>query len=71
MFSYRVAEGKMGMNCIWNINNKKRQFEYLINGHNIYGKESELKGVYRFEDKLITWTHENGAASFVWVRPGI
>ena len=70
MFCYRVAEGKIGVNSIWHINNKERGNEYLINGNKIERKDGKRKGVYRFEDKLITWTDED-SSPFVWVRPGI
>ena len=69
-FCYRVAEAKIGANLIWNINNKLRAKEYLINGNKIESKDGEEKGFYRFDDKLITWTKENGSP-FVWVRTGI
>ena len=55
---------------MWNMNNKERDIEYLINSNKIESKHGEQKGVYRFEDKLITWTDKDGDP-FVWVRPGI
>ena len=65
----------MGRKDIWDINNNERNDEYMINGNRIerierkYGKP---KGVYRFEDKLITWINEDyPIKSYVWVRPGI
>ena len=70
MFCYRVAEGKIGAKYIWNLNNQDRREKYLINGNKIEGKDGNQKGVYRFEDKLITWTNEDGRPC-VWVRPGI
>ena len=70
MFCYRVAEGKIGANQIWNINNKKRDIECLINGNKIERKDGKQMGVYRFEDDLITWTDEDGDL-FVWARSGI
>ena len=58
------------MKHIERINNKGRDYEYLINGNNIEGKDGLEEGVYSFEDKLITWTDKYGGTS-VWVRPGI
>ena len=58
------------MKRIWRINNKECDNAYLINGNNIEGKDGKEKGVYRFEDKLITWKDEYGYP-LVWVRPGI
>ena len=60
----------MAVNYIWNINKNARLEKYLINGNKIEGKGGKQKGVYRFEDKLITWTDEDGDPC-VWVRPGI